>query len=137
MYLSIKPGASKDKFILGLGSNSDKDLQNNTLFTLESQSVDPDNRLKSSIVVKIKNVATNSYVSTSASVDKSSLRKTETFMGDIDINTNDKDIKFTGPFKLNAKSTVDSDILKIPLVASTVSKDEDAFTIEPVNSDYV
>ena len=136
-YLSIKPGNSKEKYLLCLGSSSDKDLLNNTLFTLESQSVDPDDRLKSSIVVKIKNIATNSYISTSASLDKSSLRKTEAFMNDIDLNTNEKDEKFKGPFKINMKSILDSDVLKIPLIASTVSKDEDAFIIEMANSDYI
>lgn len=136
-YLSIKPGNSKDKFMMCLGSDSDKDLLNNTLFTLESQSVDPDDRLKSSIVVKIKNVATNSYISTSASLDRSSLRKTETFMNDIDLAAPEKEAKSKGPFKLNLKSIQDSDVLKIPLITSTTAKDEDAFIIETANNDYV
>ena len=123
--------------MLCLGSNTDKDILNNTLFTLESQSVDPDDRLKSSIVVKIKNVATNAYITTSASLDRSSLRKTETFMRDIDLTSQDKENKAKGPFKLNIKSVLDSDILKIPLITSIVSKDEDAFVIETINNDYV
>ena len=122
--------------MLCLGSNSDKDILNNTLFTLESQSVDPDDRLKSSIVVKIKNVATNSYISTSTSLDRSSLRKTEAMTTDLDLAMQDNVSKVKGPFKLNEKSIQDSDVLKIPLVASIVSKDEDAFIIETINNDY-
>lgn len=136
-HLIVKPGNGKDKLVVCLGKvGDDKNYFDNSLFSFESQSVDPDERLKSSIVVKIKNVATNSYISTTMATDPRSLKKVDSLNLDFEMNTNQQAEKFKGPFKMNNLMSIDADVGKHPLVATTVAKDEDAFIIEQTQENY-
>ena len=107
-----------------------------TLFTFESQSVDPDDRLKTSIVVKIKHVKTEEYISTASSIERPvSTKNIRGLDDDKQFETDGK--KGKSPFKLNTKSSIGTDIAKHYLEASENSKDEDAFIIEQVPHDYL
>jgi hypothetical protein len=142
-HLIVKPGGEKNRGILCLaGANKNKEYSDEylraTLFTLESQSVDPDERLKTSIVVKIKHVETNFYISTSSSIERPRTVvsqnpniEEEKFVKDF------VDRKDTRSFKLNTRSTLEADIAKHNLECSLKSKDEDAFIIELTTKEYI
>jgi len=108
-----------------------------TLFTLESQSVDPDERLKPSIVVKIKHLQTNTYISTSSNIERPTSVKNFGGVEENKLDENQPGFKGPSPFKLNSSSTVGTDIAKHYLEASEISKDEDAFIIEQTSQEYI
>lgn len=115
---------------------SEKYLED-TLFTLESQSVDPDERLKPSIVVKIKHLQTNTYISTSSNIERPTSVKNFGGVEENKLDENQPGFKGPSPFKLNSSSTVGTDIAKHYLEASEISKDEDAFIIEQTSQEYI
>lgn len=144
-HLIVKPGGEKNKGILCLaGTNENKNGEYSdeylkaTLFTLESQSVDPDERLKASIVVKIKHVETNFYISTSTSIERPITEVNQNHnIEEEKLSKDSLDRKATRSFKLNTKSTLEADIAKHHLECSSKPKDEDAFIIEPTTKEYI
>lgn len=104
------------------------------MFIVESQSVDPDERLKPSIVVKIKHCKTSTYISTSSNIERpTSARQNK------EEEEERRNAKSEGPspFKLNTRTSIGTDIAKHYLEASIVSKDEDAFVVEQIDPEYI
>lgn len=103
------------------------------MFTLESQSVDPDDRLKSSIVVKIKHVESSTYISTSSTIKRPTSAKQNKEAEE----KKNASSEGPSPFKENLRSTIGTDIAKHYLEGSASPKDEDAFIIEQPSDEYV
>lgn len=83
------------------------------------------NKLKSSIVWKIKHVLTNTYVSTSTSIGRigKSLDQIK------QENSRGEKIKIDGPYKQNTRSAIDTDIAVHSLEGLVDAHDEDAFVL--------
>jgi len=119
-HMTLKPSKNKEKYVICLAGNQDTNNQyysqeylQDTLFTVESQSVDPDERLKSSIVVKIKHIMTNTYVSTSSSIERPRTEVNHAKnLEEQDYEIAEANGKSKGSFKLNTSSQIDTDIAK-------------------------
>lgn len=140
-HLIVKPAPDSTICLAGNKDEEDGYYDNeyleNTLFTLESQSVDPDERLKPSIVVKFKHVVTGTYISTATSIERP--QTSIKHIGNVEEHKGGKDdtLVKNSPFKLNVRSAIDTDIAKHHLESNEYAKDEDAFVIEQTLPHYI
>ena len=103
-----------------------------TLFQLESQSVDPDPRVKSSIALKIKHILTGTFIGTK----EGTMVKEKMHRKGTTIDTDRVDARSSSVFKKMARWPDSENIERLEIQMLVGSRDEDAYMMEIVPEEY-